>query len=90
MVWAMAIGGMQDTGRNGPEAEINPLVDNGFMYTSDGWGTVYKIDARQPDRGTFAWIADPGVDHEGNTSRTRGIALWALFNQSPPSRVNTA
>ena len=76
MVWALALGGMQDTGRNGPESELNPLVDNGFMYTSDGWGTIYKIDARQPDRGSYVWIADPGVDHEGNTSRTRGIALW--------------
>ena len=70
MVWALALGGMQDTGQNGPESELNPLVDNGFMYTSDGWGTIYKIDARQPDRATFAWITDPGVDHEGNTSRT--------------------
>ena len=76
MVWALALGGMQDTGRNGPESELNPLVDNGFMYTSDGWGTIYKIDARQPDRGSYAWITDPGVDHEGNLSRTRGIALW--------------
>ena len=41
MVWALALGGMQDVGQNGPENEINPLVDNGFMYTSDGWGTVY-------------------------------------------------
>ena len=76
LVWALALGGMQDTGRNGPENEVNPLIDNGFMYTSDGWGTVYKIDARQPDRGDFVWITDPGVDHEGNRSRTRGIALW--------------
>src|SRR5664279_3315351 len=43
MVWALALGGMQDVGQNGPENELNPLVDNGFMYTSDGWGTVYKI-----------------------------------------------
>ena len=62
MVWALALGGMQDVGQNGPEAQVNPLVDNGFMYTTDGWGTVYKIDARNPDRGTFVWIADPGVD----------------------------
>jgi len=43
MVWAMALGGMQDVGQNGPENEVNPLIDNGFMYTTDGWGTVYKI-----------------------------------------------
>ena len=89
MVWALAIGGMQDTGRNGPESEVNPLIDNGFMYTSDGWGTVYKIDARQSDRGEFVWIADPGVDHEGNTSRTRGIALWKdkVLANLPDGRV---
>src|SRR5215207_9515730 len=61
MVWAMALGGMQDVGQNGPENEINPLIDNGFMYTSDGWGTIYKIDATAPDRGKFVWIADPAV-----------------------------
>jgi alcohol dehydrogenase (cytochrome c) len=41
MVWALALGGMQDVGQNGPENEVNPLIDNGFMYTTDGWGTVY-------------------------------------------------
>ncbi len=89
MVWALAIGGMQDTGQNGPEAEMNPLIDNGFMYTSDGWGTIYKIDARQPDRAEFVWITDPGVDHEGNTSRTRGIALWEdrVIANLPDGRV---
>src|ERR1700722_18191204 len=34
MVWAMALRGMQDVGQNGPENEVNPLIDNGFMYTS--------------------------------------------------------
>src|SRR5437870_2326673 len=48
LVWALALGGMQDLGQNGPEAEVHPLVDNGFLYTSDGWGTLYKIDARNP------------------------------------------
>ena len=76
LVWALALGGMQDAGQNGPENEVNPLIDNGFMYTTDGWGTVYKIDARHPDKGEFVWITDPGVEHEGNRSRTRGIALW--------------
>ena len=38
MVWALALGGMQDVGQNGPENEVNPLIDNGFMYTTDGWG----------------------------------------------------
>lgn len=89
MVWALALGGMQDTGQNGPENEVNPLIDNGFMYTTDGWGTLYKIDARQPDYGEFVWITDPGVEHEGNISRSRGIALWEelIVANLPDGRV---
>jgi alcohol dehydrogenase (cytochrome c) len=89
LVWAMALRGMQDVGQNGPENEVNPLIDNGFMYTSDGWGTVYKIDVRSGDHGEFVWIADPGVKHEGNAPRTRGIALWEdlVINNLPDGRV---
>ena len=89
MVWAMALGGMQDVGANGPENEVNPLIDNGFMYTTDGWGTVYKIDARNPHKGEFVWICDPGVPHKGNVSRTRGIALWEdlVIANLPDGRV---
>src|SRR5260370_3319637 len=61
MVWALALGGMQDVGQNGPENELNPLIDNGFMYSSDGWGSIYKIDVRDPSRGQFVWVTDPGV-----------------------------
>jgi alcohol dehydrogenase (cytochrome c) len=89
MVWAMALGGMQDVGQNGPENEVNPLIDNGFMYTTDGWGTIYKIDARDGNRGKFVWVADTGVQHEGNSPRTRGIALWQdrVLANLPDGRV---
>ncbi len=89
MVWAMALGGMQDVGQNGPEVEMHPLVDNGFLYTSDGWGTIYKIDGRSPNKGEFVWVTDPGVKHQGNVSRTRGIALWEnfVFANLPDGRV---
>jgi alcohol dehydrogenase (cytochrome c) len=89
MVWALALGGMQDIGQNGPENEVNPLIDNGFMYTTDGWGTVYKIDARAPKKGEFVWISDSGVPHEGNVPRTRGIALWndLVIANLPDGRV---
>jgi alcohol dehydrogenase (cytochrome c) len=89
MVWALALGGMQDVGQNGPENEVNPLIDNGFMYTTDGWGTVYKIDARNPNKGEFVWISDSGVRHEGNVPRTRGIALWddLVIANLPDGRV---
>jgi alcohol dehydrogenase (cytochrome c) len=89
LMWALALGGMQDVGQNGPEAEINPLIDSGFMYTSDGWGTIYKIDARNPNKGEFVWTSNSGVRHEGNLSRTRGIALWEdlVIANLPDGRV---
>src|SRR5579863_6882491 len=89
LVWALALGGMQDLGRNGPENEVNPLIDGGFMYTTDGWGTVYKIDARDPNHGEFVWVSDSGVRHEGNVPRTRGIALWEdkVIANLPDGRV---
>ncbi len=89
LAWALALGGMQDIGQNGPENEVNPLIDNGYMYTTDGWGTVYKIDARDPNKGEFVWISDSGVRHEGNVPRTRGIALWEdkVIANLPDGRV---
>src|SRR5438309_3184834 len=89
MVWALALSGMQDIKQNGPEAEINPLIDNGFMYTSDGWGGIYKIDARSPNQGSFVWHNDLGVRHEGNRPQTRGIALWEdlVIANTPDGRV---
>ena len=89
MVWALALGGMQDVGQNGPENEVNPLIDNGMMYTTDGWGTVYKIDVTNPHQGKYLWIADPAVRHEGNAPRTRGIALWEdrVLANLPDGRV---
>src|SRR5438105_7874511 len=89
LAWALALGGMQDVGQNGPENEVHPLIDNGFMYTSDGWGTLYKIDARDPNKGEFVWVNDLGVRHEGNEPRTRGIALWEelVIASLPDGRV---
>ena len=89
MVWTLALGGLQDVGQNGPENEVNPLIDNGRMYTTDGWGALYKIDLRDPNKGQFAWVTDPGVKHAGNVPRTRGIALWEdlVIANLPDGRV---
>ncbi len=79
----------RDVGQNGPEEEVNPLIDNGRMYSTDGWGTIYKIDARDPNQGKFLWVTDPGVKHQGNVPRTRGIALWEdlVIANLPDGRV---
>ena len=74
------------------ENEVNPLID-GFVYTTDGWGTVYKIDAHQSQQGgssgsafrrrhraTFAYARHRAVGRSGDRqpARRRVIAINAL------------
>jgi alcohol dehydrogenase (cytochrome c) len=50
-----------------------PLVDDGFMYMTDAWGVVYKIDLRSGTMGRILWKMDPGQE---KIDRNRGVALW--------------
>src|SRR5262245_4082379 len=53
--------------------EATPLLDNGFMYITDVWGVVYKIDVRDGREGKVLWKMDPG---QQKPDRNRGVALW--------------
>ena len=85
MAFAYALGGMRDTGESGPQNEGAPLVEGGHMYVADGWGTIYKLDVSSGRRGVKIWTVDGKVEHEGNSPRTRGVALvddWVLGAQA--------
>ena len=74
VAFAVAIGGIKDAGG---QIEANPLVDGGFLYQTDAWGTVYKIDGRSGTVGRILWKMDPGVDESiGALKANRGPALW--------------
>jgi alcohol dehydrogenase (cytochrome c) len=61
-------------GKAGNEyVEATPLVDDGFMYITDVWGVVYKIDVRSGSDGKVVWKMDPG---QQKPDRNRGVALW--------------
>jgi alcohol dehydrogenase (cytochrome c) len=61
-------------GASGNEyVEATPLVDDGFMYITDVWGMVYKIDVRSGTSGRIVWKMDPG---QQKPDRNRGVALW--------------
>jgi alcohol dehydrogenase (cytochrome c) len=61
-------------GKAGNEyTEATPLVDNGFMYITDVWGVVYKIDVHPGRQGQVLWKMDPG---QQKPDRNRGVALW--------------
>ena len=69
LLFAVALGGT-----SGNEAlEATPLVEDGFMYISDHWGVVYKIDVRDGRAGRVVWKMDPGQER---LDRNRGVALW--------------
>jgi len=66
----MTLGGHQST----------PLVDDGWMYVVDGYGAVYKIDVRDPQKAKIAWIMDPGIPKaEVWIPSNRGVTFYKNF-----------
>jgi alcohol dehydrogenase (cytochrome c) len=70
LAFAVALGAGKSAQEN---LQATPLVDDGFMYISDAWGTVYKIDLHPDAMGRIVWKMDPGQE---KVSRNRGVALW--------------
>jgi alcohol dehydrogenase (cytochrome c) len=50
-----------------------PLVEDGFLYTTDSWGVLYKIDVTSGQVGRIVWRMDPKQERQ---LRNRGAALW--------------
>jgi alcohol dehydrogenase (cytochrome c) len=82
VAWTLQLGGVEGGGiwtHGGLEG--TPIVENGFMYVTDGWGSVYKIDAHG-GRGNLVWKMDPKTDHDWAGAvaccgvDNRGVALW--------------
>jgi alcohol dehydrogenase (cytochrome c) len=84
LAYAVAIGG---TSVN-ENLESTPLAEDGFLYVTDQWGVLYKIDARSGGAGRIVWRMDPG--QEKTADANRGAALWGKFvitNANYPPRV---
>jgi alcohol dehydrogenase (cytochrome c) len=54
-------------------ANATPLAEDGFLYLTDSWNVLYKIDARSGDLGRIMWRMEPKQDRQ---MRSRGAALW--------------
>jgi alcohol dehydrogenase (cytochrome c) len=50
-----------------------PLIEDGFLYITDGWGVLYKIDVTSGDVGRVVWRMDPKQEQQATN---RGAALW--------------
>jgi alcohol dehydrogenase (cytochrome c) len=71
------------SGSHGSEfLEATPLAEDGFLYITDAWGVLYKIDATSGDMGRVVWQMDPKQER---AVANRGAALWGNFVISPAS-----
>ncbi|HIF09655.1 MAG TPA: PQQ-dependent dehydrogenase, methanol/ethanol family [Sneathiellales bacterium] len=90
LAYAVPLGGWEPSELGAPALQATPLVDGGFLYVTDGWGSIYKIDGRSGDRGRVVWKADFDMDHEGlRLPVNRGVALWnnLVFSNLGDGRV---
>src|SRR6202035_1140960 len=83
LAYAVPLGG----GAGNEYNEATPLAEDGFLYTVDSWGVVYKIDGTSGDVGRIVWRMDP---KEEKQVANRGVALWGNFVVSvanDPARI---
>jgi alcohol dehydrogenase (cytochrome c) len=82
VAWTFALGGIEGGGiwpHGGLEG--TPIVEDGMMYVTDGWGSVYKLDVSDGP-GKLVWKMDPGTDKDWAGAvaccgvDNRGVALW--------------
>src|SRR5215469_7854169 len=69
LAYAVALGG----GVGNEYTVATPLAEDGFLYTTDSWGVLYKIDVRSGEVGRIMWRMDPKQERQ---QRNRGTALW--------------
>jgi alcohol dehydrogenase (cytochrome c) len=82
VAWTFQLGGVEGGGiwsHGGLEG--TPIAENGILYVTDGWGSVYKIDTHG-GQGKLLWKMDPKTDHDWAGAvaccgvDNRGVALW--------------
>src|SRR5438874_3414444 len=64
IAFSVALGGIEGAGTRYKHGNLEgtPIVEDGVMYVTDGWGTVYAIDVSSGKKGTFKWRMDPKTD----------------------------
>src|SRR5438067_10604819 len=83
LAYAVPLGG----GAGNEWLEATPLAEDGFLYLTDAWGVLYKIDGRSGDAGRIVWRMEPKQERPATN---RGAALWNNLVISPanwPARI---
>src|SRR5437899_11822802 len=83
VAFTVPLSGFEGGGRSQFGAlEATPIVEDGMMYVTDGWGRVYAIDVSSGSKGSVRWRFDPQIDRAWAADvaccgvNNRGVALW--------------
>src|ERR1700746_1780958 len=76
LAYAVPVGG----GAGNEWIQATPLAEDGFLYITESWGVLYKIDGTSGDAGRIVWRMDPKQE---KTANNRGAALWGKLGISP-------
>ena len=94
VAFTVALGGYESGGRyKHGNLQATPIVEDGMMYVTDGWGSVYAIDVSGGKKGLIKWKFDPGTDRAwaGDVAccgvNNRGVALWKDSRQCMQSHT---
>src|SRR6516165_9575435 len=83
LAYAVPLGG----GAGNEWIQATPLAEDGFLYITDSWGVLYKIDGTSGDAGRIVWRMDPKQQKQ---SRNRGATMWGnlvVTAASGPPRI---
>jgi alcohol dehydrogenase (cytochrome c) len=83
LAYAVPLGG----GTGNEWVQATPLAEDGFLYITDSWGVLYKIDGTSGDAGRIVWRMDP---RQQKQSRNRGAAMLGnlvITAASGPPRI---
>src|SRR5258705_8947533 len=78
LAYAVPLGGAAGNEWN----EATPLAEDGFLYITDSWGVLYKIDGTSGQRGRIVWRMEPKQEKQANN---RGATFWGNLVISPAS-----
>jgi alcohol dehydrogenase (cytochrome c) len=83
LAYAVPLGGTSGNEYN----EATALAEDGFLYITDSWGVLYKIDGTSGAAGRIVWRMEPKQEKQGTN---RGAALWGhlvISSANWPARV---
>jgi alcohol dehydrogenase (cytochrome c) len=83
LAYAVPLGG----GAGNEWIQATPLAEDGFLYITDSWGVLYKIDGTSGEAGRIVWRMDPKQQKQ---SRNRGATMWGnlvVTAASGPPRI---